>query len=236
MEKTMIRFASFLLALILMAAQIPFGALAAENCCCGHPECPAYQQEAVLPETGMISAGNYHSVYLSEDGYVYAAGTNKPGKSANRGGRCDVEYWEGIVAISAASHTVGLKADGSVVATGVNTYGQCDVGTWRDMVAVSAGDHHTVGLRDDGTVVAVGDNEYGQCQVRLWKDIIQVEAGLDTTYGLTEDGRVCWQEKLWLRLDGHHRHQRRPLPSSGPEGGRHRDPDGCLRPVGRNYR
>ena len=54
-------------------------------------------------------------------------------------------------------HTVGLKADGTVVAEGLNDYGQCNVGNWTDIVQVAAGGHHTVGLKSDGTVVAVGD-------------------------------------------------------------------------------
>ena len=71
-------------------------------------------------------------------------------------------------------HTVGLKADGTVVAAGKNNLGQCDVAGWKDIVAVSAGDHHTVGLKADGTVVATkytGDQiSYGgQCDVAGWK-------------------------------------------------------------------
>jgi len=63
---------------------------------------------------------------------------------------------------------VGLRADGTAVAVGLNDYGQCDVSSWSDLVAVSAGDYHTVGLRADGTVVAVGATKYGQCRVSSW--------------------------------------------------------------------
>ena len=69
-------------------------------------------------------------------------------------------------------HTVGLKADGTVVAVGSNGRGQCDVDGWTDIVAVSAGDFHTVGLKADGTVVAVGSNGSGQCDVDGWTDIL----------------------------------------------------------------
>ena len=80
--------------------------------------------------------------------------------------------WRDIVAVAAGgSHTVGLKADGKVVAVGSNAYGQCDVSGWTDIVAVLAGGYHTVGLKADGTVVAVGDNEYGQCDVSGWANI-----------------------------------------------------------------
>ena len=71
-----------------------------------------------------------------------------------------------MVAVSAGIyHTVGLKADGTVVAVGENEYGECDVGSWTDVVAVSAGYKYTVGVKADGTVVAVGKNEDGQCNV-----------------------------------------------------------------------
>ena len=53
-------------------------------------------------------------------------------------------------------HTVGLKADGTVVAVGDNRYGQCDIGGWTGITQVAAGSHHTVGLKSDGTVAAVG--------------------------------------------------------------------------------
>ena len=40
--------------------------------------------------------------------------------------------WQNIVAICAGySHTVGLRADGTVVAVGDNRYGQCDVQGWK---------------------------------------------------------------------------------------------------------
>ena len=68
-------------------------------------------------------------------------------------------------------HTVGLKADGTVVAAGRNNHGQCGVSGWTDIVAVAAGGGHTVGLKADGTVAAVGYNGYGQCDVSGWTDI-----------------------------------------------------------------
>ena len=87
-------------------------------------------------------------------------------------------------------HTVGLKADGTVVAVGDNTDGQCDVTSWTDIVQVAAGRYHTVGLKADGTVVAEGDNYGGQCDVTSWTDIVQVAAGDISTVGLKSDGTV----------------------------------------------
>ena len=88
------------------------------------------------------------------------------------------------------SHTVGLKADGSVVAVGRNNSGQCNVSSWSGIVQVAASDYHTVGLKADGSVVAVGDNDYGQCKVSSWSGIVQVAAGDFHTVGLKADGSV----------------------------------------------
>ena len=106
--------------------------------------------------------------------------------------QCDsVGYWKDIIAVSAEyEHTVGLKAGGTVVAAGNNSFGQCDVGSWTGIVAVSAGEDHTVALRADGTVVAVGNNDCGQCDVSGWTDIIAVSAGSYNTVGLKSDGTV----------------------------------------------
>ena len=87
-------------------------------------------------------------------------------------------------------HTVGLKADGTVVAVGWNLDGQCNVSGWTDIVAIGAGYAHTIGLKSDGTVVAVGSNRNGQCEVSGWRDIIAVSAGVDHTVGLKADGTV----------------------------------------------
>ncbi len=89
-----------------------------------------------------------------------------------------------------SNHTVGLRQDGAVVATGENSHGQCDVSAWRNIVAVSAGNLHTVGLTADGTVLATGDNAYGQCNVAAWSDIVEISAGGYYTLGVKSDGTV----------------------------------------------
>ena len=102
-------------------------------------------------------------------------------------------------------YTVGLKANGTVVAVGENEAGQCDVDGWRGIIQVAAGIGHTVGLKANGTVVAVGCNDFtdpyfgdvvryqfGQCDVGGWTDIIQVAAGANSwhTVGVKSDGTV----------------------------------------------
>ena len=102
--------------------------------------------------------------------------------------------WAGVAqrdAIAAGNdHTVGLRADGTVVATGANSDGRCDVSDWQEIVAVAAGRFHTIGLRADGTAVAAGSNWDGQCDVSGWQDLVAVAAGDDHTVGLRADGTV----------------------------------------------
>lgn len=102
-----------------------------------------------------------------------------------------VEHWRDIVLISLGKECIlGLKADGTVVAVGNNSYFGNHVSDWRNIVSVSAGNAHAVGLRSDGTVVTQGVNADGRCNVNGWKDIVAVSAGEKHTVGLKKDGTV----------------------------------------------
>ena len=135
-----------------------------------------------------VCAGDMHSVVLRSDGTVYAVGDNSFGQ-------CDLSDWTEIVALSAsAAHTAGVKADGSVIVSGMNKggniYGQCNTQEWKDIISVGLGMNHIVGLRSDGTVLAIGDNSAGQCNVENWSGIKAISVSNKTTFGLKEDGTV----------------------------------------------
>ena len=71
-------------------------------------------------------------------------------------------------------HTVGLCADGTVVAVGDNEYGQCNVSTWSGIVALAAGGRNTLGLMADGLAVSSGEynlQKYGPLDISRWKNI-----------------------------------------------------------------
>ena len=87
-------------------------------------------------------------------------------------------------------HTVGVRSDGTVAATGENNQEQCSVSAWTDIVAVSCGSKHTVGLRSDGTLIATGDKGNNRCRVSAWKKIVAVACGSNHTVGLRADGTV----------------------------------------------
>ena len=85
--------------------------------------------------------------------------------------------------------TVGLKNDGTVVAT-YDEELKRDVESWTDIVSVSTGGYHIVGLKKDGTVVAAGENEDGKCDVENWTDIVSVSVGGYHIVGIKKDGTV----------------------------------------------
>ena len=103
----------------------------------------------------------------------------------------DTSSWDNIHSVSIGySHFVGLKKDGTVVATGENDVGECNIDDWNNIVDIRCGYYYTVGLKSDGTVVATGLNSYGQCNVEDWKDIIAISVGDSHTVGLKSDGTI----------------------------------------------
>ena len=138
-----------------------------------------------------INAGYYHTIFLKADGTVWATGSNYNGQLGDgtttnqRNNPVQVtddsgNPLSGVVGINAGySHSVFLKADGTVWATGSNSNGQLGDGTptkrnnavqvtddsgnpLSGVVGITAGYDHTVFLKADGTVWATGNNYSGQ--------------------------------------------------------------------------
>lgn len=171
-----------------------------------------------------IAAGEYHTVGLKADGTVVACGDNESGQCdaeyltaihvpgaqsaaseptqaagiTYSNPKYPKEFWDQHAvhgAIAASNHTVAIKADGTVVATGSNDHGQCNVSSWENIVAIAAGYQHSIGLKSDGTVVATeytGDqtDNRGQCEVSEWEGIVAIAAGTGCSVGLKSDGTV----------------------------------------------
>lgn len=130
-----------------------------------------------------VCAGYSNTMVVYADGTVRNYGAEKDYRN--------VTDWEDVVSVSmGSSHTVGLKADGTVVVNGLDIFGECGVIGWKDIIAISAYSAHTVGLKSDGTVVAVGKNSSGQCNVGNWQDIVAISATAELTVGLKSDGTV----------------------------------------------
>ena len=95
----------------------------------------------------------------------------------------------GVIAVG-FYHTLGLCADGTVLACGDNSFGQCEVSAFRDVTQVAAGAWHSLLLHSDGTVSAVGRDSEGQCDVAEWKNVVQIAAGDYASFGLRADGTL----------------------------------------------
>ncbi len=141
-----------------------------------------------LRDTKKMATAQEQCFGVSRDGTVLTAGRNV---------LSSVWGWSNItsISVSCASSTfaLGLKEDGTVVATGNNEDGQCNITNWSDIVDIAAGLNHSIGLKSDGTVIATGRNRFDQCDVKGWKDVVAVAAGDSFTAGLKSDGTVIIQ-------------------------------------------
>lgn len=122
---------------------------------------------------------------------------SEPVEGLDGGGQGDLQGLDvGFTAIATSGHhSLGLRADGSIVAWGDNTHGQCDVPVPNaGFAAVAAGSSHSLGLKADGSIVAWGDNSSGQCSVPAPNSgFIAIAAGDSYNLGLKADGSiVAW--------------------------------------------
>lgn len=115
--------------------------------------------------------------------------------AANRLGRIRKKLCDPACNVSLSAgwdFAVGLKSDGTAVATGKNDKGQCRVSDWTDIAAVSAGHSYTVGLKADGTVVSTNK----LYEAAEWKNIIAVSAVGSNIFGIKTDGTVVENSAL----------------------------------------
>lgn len=143
-----------------------------------------------------VSVGGSFAIGLKRDGTLVAIGDNDYGQ-------CNIDLVQvtsksnkpaenGVKIVSADGgryHTVALRSDGTVVATG-REYTWAGISGWNDVIAIAAGESHTLGLKKDGTVVATGQNDYGECNTSRWNDIVSIAAGSNHSVGLKADGTV----------------------------------------------
>jgi len=147
----------------------------------------------VLTDVRYVEAGDSYTVAIKSDNTVWAWGDNGSGQLGD-GTNTDRKTPVQVVGIGGTGfladtqvvsaggrHTVALKADGSIVAWGLNQDGQLGdgttifnrktpapvvgpdgTGTFADAETIVAGDSHTVALKADGTVWTWGRNFWGQ--------------------------------------------------------------------------
>lgn len=138
-----------------------------------------------LAQLGVVSGKN-HSSFL------------RPDSEKHKNIDYDLSKWQNIVSVSAATHVVGLKNDGTVIATGPNEYGECDVDEWEDIVQIATSEHRTIGLTSKGKVLVTGEKFDSDKKIKTWNNVNSIysyDNGL--VIGLQEKDKVFPNCKLY---------------------------------------
>ncbi len=98
-----------------------------------------------------------------------------------------------VAAAGGRTHSLALKADGTLAAWGANNFGQRNVPLGlSNVVAVTAGRYHSLALKTDGTLAAWGRNNFGQTNVPGGlSNVVAVAAGDNYCLALTAGGTVA---------------------------------------------
>jgi alpha-tubulin suppressor-like RCC1 family protein len=178
-----------------------------------------------------ISAGYGHSLILKTDGTVWACGNNESGQlgdgTISYSRAVPVQVLSDVQSISthgtvaryphALAHSLFLKTDGTLWASGYNQYGQLGDGAFEDRAtpvrimsdvgAAWAGTGHTLILKTDSTLWGCGYNGAGELgdgttsdhsvPVQIMSDVMAASAG--GGYG---GGNMSYGFSLVMRTDG----------------------------------
>lgn len=142
-----------------------------------------------------------------------AVATNAAGSTVSDPALLRVAEFPAVVSIANRSyHTLFLKADGSVFATGFNGAGQLGDGTTftttipvkvaTDVQAIATGSGHSVILKRDGSVWGVGANDFGQLgnadtsNHRQWTRI--ANGMVDIVANVYVTAMIDTQSRLWV--------------------------------------
>jgi alpha-tubulin suppressor-like RCC1 family protein len=163
------------------------------------------------------AAGEYHSLFVTADGTLWAMGNNADGQLGTgtyTSTNLPVSVASNVVAVAAGDyHSLFVKSDGTLWVMGGNSYGQLGYGpTARqytpvsvasNVVAVAAGWEDSFFLKADGTLWSMGYDEYGQLgtgtntgsdinplPLKVASDVVAVAAGDEHSLFVKADGTL----------------------------------------------
>ena len=150
------------------------------------PDAPPLSVDAYVPGlVKQVSAGQYHTCALRNDGTAFCWGSNASGQSAPPSATLFSQIDSGD------SFNCGVTLDHTVVCWGNNNQGQGTVPAGQ-FAQVATGSLHTCGIKLNGTIICWGYNSNGQCNAP-GGTFIQVAAGSLHTCGIQTGGTtVCW--------------------------------------------
>ena len=133
-----------------------------------------------------ISFGGEECFIVCDDGTVFMNNIAKEEYP-------EVEEWKEIIAISSSANSVvGLKKDGTVVATGDNYEGKLNTQEWSKIVQVKAGVWGTFAVRECKTLVYAGklpENQKENFEKHQWNNLKAIEGNWDLI-GIDKDGHI----------------------------------------------
>jgi hypothetical protein len=90
------------------------------------------------------------------------------------------------------NHSLALRANGTLVSWGDDTYGQVgDTPAGDDYVAVATGQNHSLALKADGTLMSWGDDSWGQVSnAPPGNDYVAISGGAFSSLALKADGSI----------------------------------------------
>lgn len=203
----------------------------------------AFKAAAAMDDYARIAALNLklvalepqHALAVSPDGKVMTAGP------ASKSEYIDTADWTVVESVVAGTATLGLRADGAVLAAGPNPWNMNKTQWWEDIVQVAVGGpgyYHSFGVRSDGRVEHSGqDQATDATEVENWTDIRQIACGEAYTVGLKTDGTVValgaakkfdFSEWSGIAAISGGRHHVVGLKSDGTVVAVGRDGEGCL--------
>lgn len=129
-----------------------------------------------------LAAGRGHALFLTEDGFVRAAGENGQGQ-------CDTQDWADVIAVAAGyAHSLGLTRDGRVLSAGDDSQGQCDTQGWTNVVRIVCGPWDSYGLTADGSLLHCGFTD--TAALSGWTGLVDLVPGDGVLFALRSNGTL----------------------------------------------